>query len=102
MHQNLIDRPDLQEGVRLHALSELGQDFLKAGLLDRAEEIFNKLVGTAFEDEAKRNLLKLSGREGMAESDRTGARTARRRLAAGDRGVLLRTGGRRDHALASR
>ena len=59
MHQNLIDRPDLQEGVRLHALSELGQDFLKAGLLDRAEEIFNKLVGTAFEDEAKRNLLEI-------------------------------------------
>ena len=59
MHQNLIDRPDLSEGVRLHALSELGQDFLKAGLLDRAEEIFNKLVGTAFEDEAKRNLLEI-------------------------------------------
>ena len=59
MHQNLIDRPDLDEGVRLHALSELGQDFLKAGLLDRAEEIFNKLVGTSFEDEAKRNLLEI-------------------------------------------
>ena len=59
MHQNLIDRPDLDDGVRLHALSELGQDFLKSGLLDRAEEIFNKLVGTAFEGEAKRNLLEI-------------------------------------------
>ena len=59
MHQNLIDRPDLDEGVRLHALAELGQDFLKAGLLDRAEEIFNKLVGTSFADEAKRNLLEI-------------------------------------------
>ena len=59
MHQNLIDRPDLNEDVRLHALSELGQDFLKAGLLDRAEEIFNKLVGTAFEGEAKRSLLEI-------------------------------------------
>jgi lipopolysaccharide biosynthesis regulator YciM len=59
MHQNLIDRPDLSEEVRLHALSELGQDFLKAGLLDRAEEIFNKLVGTAFEGEAKRSLLEI-------------------------------------------
>jgi lipopolysaccharide biosynthesis regulator YciM len=59
MHQNLIDRPDLDEEVRLHALSELGQDFLKAGLLDRAEEILNKLVGTSFEDEAKRNLLEI-------------------------------------------
>jgi lipopolysaccharide assembly protein B len=59
MHQNLIDRPDLNEGVRLHALSELGQDFLKAGLLDRAEEIFNRLVGSSFEGEAKRNLLEI-------------------------------------------
>ena len=59
MHQNLIERPDLSEGVRLHALSELGQDFLKAGLLDRAEEIFNRLVGSSFEDEAKRNLLEI-------------------------------------------
>ena len=59
MHQNLIDRPDLDDAVRLHALSELGQDFLKAGLLDRAEEIFNKLVGTAIEGEAKRNLLEI-------------------------------------------
>jgi lipopolysaccharide assembly protein B len=59
MHQNLIDRPDLDDGVRLHALSELGQDFLKAGLLDRAEEIFNKLIGTEFEGEAKSNLLEI-------------------------------------------
>jgi lipopolysaccharide biosynthesis regulator YciM len=51
--------PDLDEGVRLHALAELGQDYLKAGLLDRAEEIFNKLIGTAFEDDAKRNLLEI-------------------------------------------
>lgn len=59
MHQNLIDRPDLSDEVRLHALSELGQDFLKAGLLDRAEEIFNKLRNTAFDEEAKRNLLEI-------------------------------------------
>ena len=59
MHQNLIDLPDLEERVRLQALFELGQDFLKAGLLDRAEDIFNKLVGTSFEEEAKRNLLEI-------------------------------------------
>jgi lipopolysaccharide biosynthesis regulator YciM len=59
MHQNLIDREDLDEGVRLHALSELGQDYLKAGLLDRAEEIFNKLLGSTFEAEAKQNLLEI-------------------------------------------
>ncbi|PKO94370.1 MAG: lipopolysaccharide assembly protein LapB [Betaproteobacteria bacterium HGW-Betaproteobacteria-10] len=59
MHQNLIDRPDLDDAVRLHALSELGQDYLKAGLLDRAEEIFNKLIGTNFEAEAKGSLLEI-------------------------------------------
>jgi lipopolysaccharide biosynthesis regulator YciM len=59
MHQNLIDRADLDDGVRLHALAELGQDYLKAGLLDRAEEIFNKLIDTTFEADAKRNLLEI-------------------------------------------
>ena len=59
MHQNLIDLPDLDDAVRLQALAELGQDFLKSGLLDRAEEIFNKLIGTSFEAEAKRNLLEI-------------------------------------------
>src|SRR5574343_1456586 len=59
MHQNLIDLPDLESRIRLQALSELGQDYLKAGLLDRAEEIFNKLLGTAFEEDAKRSLLEI-------------------------------------------
>jgi len=59
MHQNLIDRADLDDAVRLHALAELGQDYLKSGLLDRAEEIFNKLIATPFEAEAKRNLLEI-------------------------------------------
>ncbi len=59
MHQNLIDRDDLEDKVRLQALSELGQDFLKAGLLDRAEEMFNRLIGSAREDEAKRFLLEI-------------------------------------------
>lgn len=59
MHQNLIDRVDLDDPVRLHALAELGQDYLKSGLLDRAEEIFNKLLGTSFETDAKRNLLEI-------------------------------------------
>lgn len=47
MHQNLIDRADLSAEQRLAALFELGQDYLKAGILDRAEDVFNRLrVGT--------------------------------------------------------
>jgi lipopolysaccharide biosynthesis regulator YciM len=57
MHQSLIERDDLGEEVRLQALLELGQDFLKAGLLDRAEEVFGKLRKTSMQDEAERQLL---------------------------------------------
>jgi len=49
MHQNLLDRPDLRGEERVHALFELAQDYLKAGLLDRAEELFAKLEGTEYE-----------------------------------------------------
>ncbi len=59
MHQNLVERDDLPQDLKLQALAELGQDFLKAGLLDRAEEIFNKLRDSALVKDAKRNLLEI-------------------------------------------
>jgi lipopolysaccharide biosynthesis regulator YciM len=59
MHQNLIAREDLPQDLKLQALAELGQDYLKAGLLDRAEEVFNKLSNSALADDAKRNLLEI-------------------------------------------
>ncbi len=49
MHQNLLNRPDLDRSQRLEALFELGRDFFKAGFLDRAENLFSKLVGTTYE-----------------------------------------------------
>src|SRR3977135_2665120 len=36
MHQNLVERADLGAEQRLHAMVELGQDYFKGGLLDRA------------------------------------------------------------------
>lgn len=63
MHQNLIERADLSPELKLQALSELGQDFLKAGLLDRAEEVFSRLRGTSRDEEAKRNLLEIYQQE---------------------------------------
>jgi lipopolysaccharide biosynthesis regulator YciM len=67
VHKHLIDRDasqsQLTEEQRLHALSELGQDYLKAGLLDRAEEIFDKLRGTSRDEEALRNLLEIYQQE---------------------------------------
>lgn len=44
IHQNLIARPTLDKNQRSHALLELGQDYLKAGLLDRAENLFLELA----------------------------------------------------------
>lgn len=57
MHQNLLEREDLPQELKLQALAELGQDYLKAGLLDRAESVFEKLRGSALAEDAKRNLL---------------------------------------------
>jgi lipopolysaccharide biosynthesis regulator YciM len=59
MHQSLIDRDDLPQDLKLQALSELGQDYLKAGLLDRAEEIFDRLRESPRAEDAKRNLLEI-------------------------------------------
>ena len=59
MHQNLVEREDLPQDLKLQALSELGQDYLKAGLLDRAEDVFNKLRESALVADAKRNLLEI-------------------------------------------
>jgi lipopolysaccharide biosynthesis regulator YciM len=57
VHQNLLNRSDLPTTERDHALYELGQDFLKAGLLDRAEDTFASLDAGAYASEARRCLL---------------------------------------------
>ena len=44
IHQNLIARPSLSRMQRSQAMLELGQDYLRAGLLDRAEGLFRELV----------------------------------------------------------
>ena len=44
IHQNLIARPTLSKEQRALALAELGQDYMRAGLLDRAETLFQELV----------------------------------------------------------
>ena len=44
IHQNLIARPTLNREQRAHALLELGMDYMRSGLLDRAEGLFLELV----------------------------------------------------------
>ena len=48
IHQNLIARPNLDREQRALALLELGMDYMKSGLLDRAESLFSELVETGF------------------------------------------------------
>jgi len=44
IHQNLIARPSLSDAVRSRALEELAEDYLHAGLLDRAENVARSLL----------------------------------------------------------
>ncbi|MGC3836012.1 lipopolysaccharide assembly protein LapB [Moritella viscosa] len=44
IHQNLIARPSLTHEQRNLALLQLARDYLAAGLVDRAEELFLKLI----------------------------------------------------------
>lgn len=44
IHQNIIARPDIAAEQRDQALFSLAKDYLKAGLLDRAENLFMRLA----------------------------------------------------------
>jgi lipopolysaccharide biosynthesis regulator YciM len=44
VHQHLIARPNLSNDEKTVALLELGEDYMRAGLLDRAETLFTDLV----------------------------------------------------------
>lgn len=63
MHQNLLERADLAPEQRENALFELAQDYLKAGLLDRAEELFLRLEGTRHEQAGLKFLLEIYEQE---------------------------------------
>jgi lipopolysaccharide biosynthesis regulator YciM len=59
VHQHLLDRADLKAAERHRAQLALAQDFMKAGLFDRAETAWRALQGTAFEAQAQLALLSL-------------------------------------------
>jgi lipopolysaccharide biosynthesis regulator YciM len=63
MHENLLERADLAPEQKMTALYELAQDYLKAGLLDRAEEFFGKLQGTQYEQQGFKFLLEIYEQE---------------------------------------
>lgn len=60
IHQNLIARPNLTRAHRAQALYELAQDYLRAGLLDRAESILHELLDMPhYTEPALRSLISL-------------------------------------------
>jgi lipopolysaccharide biosynthesis regulator YciM len=105
MHQHLLERADLGAEQRAAALFELGQDYLKAGILDRAEEVFQRLVDGKQAGEARRFLLEIYQQEkdwdkaaAMARQleKETGESRARENVA-----FPLRAGRDRGHAFAA-
>jgi len=63
MHLNLVERADLDKDKRQQALFELAQDYLKAGILDRAEDLFLGLQDTPYAKPALDFLLELYQKE---------------------------------------
>lgn len=64
IHQNLIARPSLDPSQRSRGLMALGQDYMKAGWLDRAETLFRELLNDSeFGPEAMRLLMDIYQRE---------------------------------------
>ncbi|MGE8320818.1 MAG: lipopolysaccharide assembly protein LapB, partial [Comamonas sp.] len=57
VHEHLLSRADISKEERDRAQHALALDFLKAGLLDRAEDALAKLDDTAFENEARLSRL---------------------------------------------
>lgn len=45
LHQNIISKHSLDDSQRTKALLELGEDYMRAGLFDRAERLFSELTG---------------------------------------------------------
>jgi lipopolysaccharide biosynthesis regulator YciM len=59
VHQNLVSREDLPLDVREKARFELAQDFVQAGIFDRAEQLLTELLNTRHAVAARKHLLSL-------------------------------------------
>ncbi len=64
IHQNLIARPNLNNDQRTLALLELAMDYMRSGLLDRAEGLFKQLIDmNAYVTKASEQLLAIYQQE---------------------------------------
>jgi lipopolysaccharide biosynthesis regulator YciM len=64
VHENLLARPNLNEAQRHQALFALAEDYLSAGLFDRAEQLFGELRdSTTLAEAALEKLVSIYERE---------------------------------------
>lgn len=63
LHLNLLEKKSLEPQHRVAVTAELAQDYLKAGLYDRAEELFESLNDSRYRQPALRALLEIYVRE---------------------------------------
>jgi lipopolysaccharide assembly protein B len=63
MHLNLLAKKELTPNQKSAVKAELAQDYLKAGLYDRAEELFKGLDDTRYQQPALHALLEIYVRE---------------------------------------
>lgn len=92
VHEHLLSRGDLSRADRERAQHALALDFLKAGLLDRAEDALQRLEGTPFEAQARLALLAIYERS----RDWAQASAIAEKMHAADQGDY---GGRQAHYL---
>jgi lipopolysaccharide assembly protein B len=87
-HKHIITRPNLSDEQRSQALLELGEDYMQAGLLDRAERLFSELLDHSMEDEKPaRQLLEIYQQE--KDWDKAIVQARRLRKFDGDEGDRL-------------
>lgn len=63
LHLSLLERKELPDLQKQAVMAELAQDYLKAGLLDRAEELYKSLTDSRYKQPALRALLEIFVRE---------------------------------------
>lgn len=63
IHQNLVARPRLNISQRHSAMLALAEDYLHAGLFDRAEEMYLQLTDTQYKKKAYQHLLSIYQQE---------------------------------------
>jgi len=108
VHEHLLGRADMSTADRHRAQHALAQDFMKAGLLDRAEAAFRALEGTPYDTEARLALLGLAERsrdwsaavEQAARLEKAGAGSFAQRLAHYHCELALQADARGDAAAA--